>query len=89
MSARRWLLRNAERLGVESQVLFTVLLGFTKDPFPHVRRVALEGLAGLCRSGVVFDDVEVIRGCYCRAVELLRDAEDCVRCAAVDVVLNS
>ncbi|KAK3227409.1 hypothetical protein Dsin_007271 [Dipteronia sinensis] len=85
VSVRSWLLRNAERFGVGTRILFTVLLGFTKDPYPYVRRVALDGLSGLCKSGV-FEDVDVIKGCYCRAVELLRDAEDCVRCAAVRVV---
>ncbi|TXG58901.1 hypothetical protein EZV62_016730 [Acer yangbiense] len=85
VSVRSWLLRNAERLGVGRRLLFTVLLGFTKDPYPYVRRVALDGLSGLCKSGV-FEDVDVIKGCYCRAVELLSDAEDCVRCAAVCMV---
>ncbi|KAK4834531.1 hypothetical protein QYF36_024374 [Acer negundo] len=85
VSVRSWLLRNAERLGVGRHLLFTVLLGFTKDPYPYVRRVALDGLSGLCKSGV-FEDVDVIKGCYCRSVELLSDAEDCIRCAAVRVV---
>ncbi|KAL5740300.1 hypothetical protein ACOSQ2_029480 [Xanthoceras sorbifolium] len=85
VTVRLWLLRNAERFGVGTRLLFTVLLGFTKDPYPYVRRVALDGLSGLCKSGV-FEDVDVIKGCYCRAVELLLDAEDCVRRATVRVV---
>ncbi|KAH7553907.1 hypothetical protein JRO89_XS12G0074700 [Xanthoceras sorbifolium] len=85
VTVRLWLLRNAERFGVGTRLLFTVLLGFTKDPYPYVRRVALDGLSGLCKSGV-FEDVDVIKGCYCRAVELLLDAEDCVRRATVRVI---
>ncbi|KAJ0087630.1 hypothetical protein Patl1_31437 [Pistacia atlantica] len=85
VSVRLWLLRNAERFGVRSHLLFTVFLGFTKDPFPYVRRAALDGLLGLCKSGVL-EDLDVIKACYCRAVELLRDMEDCVRLAAVRVV---
>ncbi|XP_031284736.1 protein SIEL-like [Pistacia vera] len=85
VSVRLWLLRNAERFGVRSHLLFTVFLGFTKDPYPYVRRAALDGLLGLCKSGVL-EDLDVIKACYCRAVELLRDMEDCVRLAAVRVV---
>lgn len=84
-SLRPWLLRNAERLHVRPYLLFTVFLGFTKDPFPYVRKVALDGLVSLSKSGVI-EDREMIRGCYFRAVELLRDMEDCVRSAAVRVV---
>ncbi|KAJ4830686.1 hypothetical protein Tsubulata_028402 [Turnera subulata] len=86
VTARLWLLRNAERLGLQSHVLFTVFLGFTKDPYPYVREAALDGLAGLCRNGVVLEDVGAIEGCFCRALELLQDSEDSVRCAAVRVV---
>lgn len=60
-------------------------LGFTKDPYPYVREAALNGLVCLSKR-VVFEDVDLIQGCCCRAVELLRDHEDCVRCAAVRVV---
>lgn len=85
VSVRLWLLRNAERFGVGPHVLLTVFLGFTKDPYPYVRKAALDGLAGLCKYDA-FEDRGVIEGCYCRAVELLQDAEDCVRAAAVCVV---
>ncbi|XP_021638150.2 protein SIEL isoform X2 [Hevea brasiliensis] len=85
VSARLWLLRNAEKFGIRLNVLFTVFLGFTKDPYPYVRKEALDGLVGLCKFGV-FEDRSVIEGCYYRGVELLKDAEDCVRCAAVRVV---
>ncbi|KAJ0089195.1 hypothetical protein Patl1_31443 [Pistacia atlantica] len=85
VSVRLWLLINAERFGVRSHLLFTVFLGFTKDPYPYLRRAALDGLLGLCKSGVL-EDLDVIKACYCRAVELLRDMEDCVRLAAVRVV---
>ncbi|XP_038702284.1 protein SIEL isoform X2 [Tripterygium wilfordii] len=86
VSARLWLLRNAERFVPRPYVLFPVFLGFTKDPFPYVRKVALDGLVRLCNSGFVFNDQYMVEGCYCRAVELLRDEEACVRAAAVRVI---
>ncbi|CAK7343728.1 unnamed protein product [Dovyalis caffra] len=86
VSTRLRLLRNGERLGVGTHVLFSVFLGFTKDPYPYVRKVALDGLLGLCKKGSVFEDISVIEGCYRRAVELLQDNEDCVRSAAIHVV---
>lgn len=61
------------------------MLGFTKDPYPLVRKVALDGLVGLSKSSVI-EDCGVIEGCYSRAVDLLGDAEDSVRCAAVHAV---
>ncbi|XP_065871772.1 protein SIEL isoform X1 [Euphorbia lathyris] len=85
VSERLRLLRNAEKLGVQPCVLLTVFLGFTKDPYPYVRKEALDGLVGLCRYGV-FQDRSLIEGCYYRGVELLKDAEDCVRSAAVRLV---
>ncbi|KAJ8898908.1 hypothetical protein K2173_008401 [Erythroxylum novogranatense] len=85
-STRTWLLRNAaERFGVPTHVLLTVFLGFTKDPYPYVRKVALDGLAELPKKCTVFNR-SVVGGCYFRAVELLEDSEDCVRLAAVRVV---
>lgn len=86
VTSRLWLLRNAGRFGVQSHMLFTVFFGFTKDPYPYVREAALNGLTGLCRAGVVFDDLGAIEGCFFRAVELLQDMEDCVRHAAVPAV---
>lgn len=85
VSVRLWLLRNAERFNIRPHLWFTVCLGFTKDPYPYVREAALDGLVCLSKRGV-FEDVDLIQGCYCRAVELLRDHEDWVRCAAVRVV---
>ncbi|XP_025014458.2 protein SIEL isoform X2 [Ricinus communis] len=79
------LLRNGERLGVGVHVLLTVFLGFSKDPYPYVRKEALNGLVSLCKYGV-FEDKSVIEGCYRRGVELLKDADDCVRSAAVNLV---
>ncbi|KAF3448891.1 hypothetical protein FNV43_RR09607 [Rhamnella rubrinervis] len=60
VSVRPWLLRNAERLHVRPYLLFTLFLGFTKDPHPYVRKAALDGLAGLSRSSVI-DDQCMIR----------------------------
>ena len=85
VSVRLWLLRSAERFGLTPYLEFTVFLGFTMDPYPCVRRVALEGLVRLSDAGVI-EDEEMIRGCYCRAVALLRDTEDSVRSAAVRAV---
>ncbi|GLT89368.1 hypothetical protein SLE2022_073510 [Rubroshorea leprosula] len=85
VSARMWLLRNAEMFGVRRSVLLAVLLGFTRDPYPYVRKAALDGLVNLCENGD-FEDRDVIEGCCCRAVELLQDTEDCVRSAAVRAV---
>lgn len=85
ISVRIWLLRNAWRFRVRPYLLFTLFLGFTKDPYPYVREVALEGLVRLSESGVI-EDQAMIQGCYGRAVELLRDMEDCVRSSAVRAV---
>ncbi|XVE97156.1 hypothetical protein REPUB_Repub02eG0286900 [Reevesia pubescens] len=85
VSVRLWLLRNVEKFAVRESVLLAVFLGFTRDPYPYVRKAALDGLVKLCKNGD-FDDRDVIEGCFCRAVELLRDAEDCVRSAAVRAV---
>lgn len=85
VSVRLWLLRNAERFRLAPYLEFTVFLGFTKDPYPCVRKVALDGLVRLCNACVI-EDEEMIRGCYCHAVALLRDTEDSVRSAAVRTV---
>lgn len=87
VSIRTWLLNNAERFEIRPSVLFTVFLGFTKDPYPYVRKAALDGLAGL--RNTVIEDGSMIEGCYFRAIELLNDAEDCVRSAAVGAVRYS
>lgn len=84
-SVRPWLLRNAERFGVQPHLLFTLFLGFTKDPYPNVRKEALDGLVGLSENGVI-EDRDMIEGCYFGAVELLNDMEDCVRLTAVRTV---
>ncbi|KAI3666877.1 hypothetical protein L6452_41917 [Arctium lappa] len=85
MTVRQRLLMDAEKFRVRPSVLLTVLLGFTKDPYPYVRRAALDGLIGFCKWIVVNDHV-MVEGCYLRAVELLFDTEECVRCLAVHVV---
>ena len=63
-----------------------MLLGFTKDPFPHVRASALEGLVGFCERGGESKDVGLVDACYRRAVRLLRDVDPSVRFSAVRVV---
>ncbi|CAL5335222.1 unnamed protein product [Camellia sinensis] len=85
VSVRHWLLLNAERFWIRPPLLLTVFLGFTKDPYPYVRRVALDGLFGLCKS-IVVEDCTLVESCYCRGVELLSDMEDCVRSSAVRAV---
>lgn len=84
VSIRTWLLNNAERFQLRPSLLFTVFLGFTKDPYPYVRKAALDGLSSL--GNTVFEDGGMIEGCYCRAIELLNDMEDYVRSAAIRVV---
>ncbi|KAF4401381.1 hypothetical protein G4B88_001575 [Cannabis sativa] len=56
-----------------------------EDPYPCVRRAALDGLVRLSESNVI-EDEDMVRGCYNRAVDLLRDMEDSVRSAAVRAV---
>ncbi|CAN8270006.1 unnamed protein product [Cochlearia groenlandica] len=85
VSFRMWLLRNAERFNVSPSVLFTLCLGFSKDPYPYIRKAALDGLITVCVAGD-FDHANAIEGCYTRAVELLADAEDSVRSSAVRAV---
>lgn len=85
VSVRSRLLSSAERFHIRPYLLLTVMLGFTKDPYPYVRRFALDGLVKL-RKIIVCDDRDMIQGCYGRAAELLGDMEDCVRSAAVCAV---
>ncbi|GAU17151.1 hypothetical protein TSUD_177810 [Trifolium subterraneum] len=57
---RIWMLKNAGYLfKVRPALLFTVLLGFTKDPYPYVRAASLEGLVGLSEHGD-FNDVSML-----------------------------
>lgn len=86
VSARLWLLKNAGHFQIQPSVLFTVFLGFTKDPYPYVRQASLDGLVELSKHGV-FEDPSLVDGCYCRAVQLLGDMEDCVRSSAIHVVM--
>ncbi|XP_022982770.1 protein SIEL [Cucurbita maxima] len=86
VSIRIWLLKNAESFQIRPSLLLTVFLGFTKDPYPYVRKAALDGLAGL--GITVVEDGSMIECCYFRAIELLNDVEDCVRSAAVRVVIT-
>ncbi|XP_076913530.1 protein SIEL-like [Bidens hawaiensis] len=85
VAVRQRLLPEAEKFNVWPSVLLTVYLGFTKDPYPYVRKAALDGLIRLCDQ-VVAEDRGVIEGCYLRGVDLLSDADECVRCSAVNMV---
>ncbi|KAK9057865.1 hypothetical protein SSX86_022704 [Deinandra increscens subsp. villosa] len=82
---RHRLLLEAEKFDVRASILLTVFLGFSKDPYPYVRKAALDGLIGL-RDRIVVEDRGMIEGCYLRGVELLSDAEEGVRCSAVHMV---
>ncbi|KAF9597496.1 hypothetical protein IFM89_019023 [Coptis chinensis] len=85
VSVRSWVLGNARRFCVSPGILVSVMLVCTNDPFPNVRRAALEGLIGLRE----LEDVRkrgVIESCYDRAVELLLDNNEYVRSVAVRVV---
>lgn len=86
MPVRQRLLSDVEIFNVRPSLLLTVLTGFTKDPYPYVRKAALDGLIGLCKC-IVVEDRGMIEGCYLRAVELLFDTEECVRCSAVHMVM--
>ncbi|MCD7451511.1 hypothetical protein HAX54_012396 [Datura stramonium] len=85
VSVRHWLLLNVSKFDIRPSVLFTVLIGLTKDPYPLIRNVALNGLADLCKC-IVVEDENLIQGCYFRAVKCLFDSEDSVRCSAVRAV---
>uniref|UniRef100_A0A803NEC0 Integrator complex subunit 4/Protein SIEL C-terminal Ig-like domain-containing protein n=1 Tax=Chenopodium quinoa TaxID=63459 RepID=A0A803NEC0_CHEQI len=76
------------KLSVPPNLLLPVMLGFTKDPYPCVRKSALEGLVGVCDSGVVVEDYGIVEGCYFRAVELLLDQHDYVRLAALRAICS-
>ncbi|KAK6943423.1 hypothetical protein RJ641_024525 [Dillenia turbinata] len=87
VSVRKWILSNAEKFQIRPYLMVTILLGFTKDPYPLVRKVALEGLVKMKDSVTVDDNGRgTIEGCFRRAVELLSDMEDFVRMSAVSVV---
>lgn len=85
VTVRQRLLSDVEKFNVRPSLLLTVLTGFTKDPYPYVRKAALDGLIGLSKC-IVVEDRGMIEGCYLRAVELLFDTEECVRCSAVHMV---
>ncbi|KAK4766726.1 hypothetical protein SAY87_008368 [Trapa incisa] len=76
------LLRHAGRFRFQPYLLFTVFLGFTKDPYPCVRKAALDGLISLSRAGAV-EGHSLITRCHHGAVELLGDSEACVRVPAI------
>ncbi|CAA0836251.1 Protein SIEL [Striga hermonthica] len=82
---RGWMLRNASKFSVRPSALLTVLLGLTKDPYPNIRGLALDGLTVLS-GGVVVEDRHFVEGCYFRAVELLFDLDNYVRHSAVCAV---
>ncbi|KAL6574549.1 hypothetical protein OROMI_011834 [Orobanche minor] len=82
---RGWILRNVTKFCMSPSVLLMVLLGFTKDPYPNIRGLALDGLAMLT-DGILVEDRSLVDGCYFRAVELLFDAENSVRHSAISAV---
>ncbi|KAL2344764.1 hypothetical protein Fmac_006049 [Flemingia macrophylla] len=58
MAVRAWLLQNTwQWFGVRPALLLAMLLGLTKDPYPHLREAMLEGLVGFNECGE-FRDVE-------------------------------
>nr|GEV13805.1 hypothetical protein [Tanacetum cinerariifolium]GEY73712.1 hypothetical protein [Tanacetum cinerariifolium] len=85
VSVRQRLLTNANKFDVRPSILLTMLLWFTKDPYPFVRKAALDGLIGLCKC-IVVEDRGMVEGCYLRGVEMLGDTYECVRCSAVEMV---
>ncbi|XP_074296203.1 protein SIEL-like isoform X2 [Silene latifolia] len=83
ISVRVWFLHNAASFNIQPNLLLTVFLGFTKDPYPNVREAALMALLRLCQPAIVIQDSDVVDLCYFRAVHLLSDPQDYVRQAAV------
>lgn len=81
------MLSAGNRLGIRPNLLLTLFLGFTKDPYPSVREAALDGLVGLSRS-VVVDDRGLVEACCSRAVHLLSDMEDSIRTSAIRGVIQ-
>ncbi|KAI3865321.1 hypothetical protein MKX03_037299 [Papaver bracteatum] len=86
VSVRYWVLKNLFRFGIRDEILIRVLLGFVNDPYPYVRRIALDGLVRLSKSVVGFKNGGLIAEGYDQAVDLFVDRNDCVRAAAIRVV---
>ncbi|KNA22408.1 hypothetical protein SOVF_034270 isoform B [Spinacia oleracea] len=86
ISVRVWFLNNALKFPIRPNLLLPVMLGFTQDPYPCVRKAALEGLVSVCDSGIVVEDSAIVEGCYARGIKLLLDQHDYVRLAALRVV---
>ncbi|KAI3967639.1 hypothetical protein MKW92_040372 [Papaver armeniacum] len=86
VSVRYWVFKNLFRFGIRNEILVLVLLGFINDPYPYVRRVALDGLVRLSKSVVEIKNGGLIAEGYDRAVDLFVDRNDCVRAAAIRVV---
>ncbi|KAI4318958.1 hypothetical protein MLD38_032610 [Melastoma candidum] len=84
---RKWVVDHVGLFsGVERRVIGMVLTGMSGDPFPEVRRGALEGLVRLkLLGGLGSDEDEIVKGCFWRGVELLTDVDSSVRQAAVRV----
>ncbi|KAI3979665.1 hypothetical protein MKX01_013760 [Papaver californicum] len=86
VSVRYWILKNVLRFGIRDEILVGVLLGFINDPYPYVRRIALNGLVRLRKSVMEFKNGGLTAEGYNRAVDLFVDRSDCVRAAAIRVV---
>ncbi|KAI3908438.1 hypothetical protein MKW92_012632 [Papaver armeniacum] len=87
-SVRYWVFKNLFRFGIRNEILVRVLLGFINDPYPYVRRVALDGLVRLSKSVVEIKNGGLIAEGYDRAVDLFVDRNDCVRAAAIRVLCS-
>lgn len=66
--------------------LFRVFLALTVDLYPSLRIAAINGLIALCKEIGADADSLIVRCCYNRAVELLKDEDELVRSAAVRLV---
>ncbi|GLJ23248.1 hypothetical protein SUGI_0439750 [Cryptomeria japonica] len=65
----------------ENGIVLEIFEGLTKDPFPSVRKAALDGLVRLHKKGY-----KLSKGCYKRATALLQDKDELVRLSAIKVV---
>ncbi|PKI51428.1 hypothetical protein CRG98_028139 [Punica granatum] len=80
--SRAWLLRNAGRFGIRTYLLFTVFLGFTKDPYPYVSEWGQMLVASSCGS----DRLKQSDAVFIKLSSMVRDMSVEVRVAAFDAL---
>ncbi|XP_058091142.1 protein SIEL isoform X2 [Magnolia sinica] len=77
----------AQILNVDSDTNYArAFLGFLKDPYPLVRRAALDGLVGFAKLNGAGMCSLMTEGMYDRTVKLLLDLDEIVRLGAIRLV---